>query len=95
VYEFENGVQETAGGRDVRMSTGEQSPELQMRELRDYAGRRGFTVSRDDADQASGDVRRRQRPPEFDAQMERGCRLQRTLAIVNRSAPGNALKQSK
>ena len=53
----------------ARVSTGEQSPELQVRELRDYADRRGFTVHREDVDQTSGDVRRRQRAPEFDALM--------------------------
>ena len=42
----------------ARVSTGEQSPELQLRELRDYAGRRGFPVHREYVDQASGDVRR-------------------------------------
>ncbi len=45
------------------------SPELQLRELRDYADRRGFAVHREYVDQASGDVRRRQRAPEFDALM--------------------------
>jgi hypothetical protein len=30
----------------ARVSTGEQSPELQLRELRDYAERRGFTLHR-------------------------------------------------
>jgi DNA invertase Pin-like site-specific DNA recombinase len=53
----------------ARVSTGEQSPELQLRELRDYAGHRGFAVHREYVDQASGDVRRRQRAPEFDALM--------------------------
>ena len=53
----------------ARVSTGEQSPELQLRELRDYAGRRGFAVHREYVDQASGDVRRRQHAPEFDALM--------------------------
>ncbi len=53
----------------ARVSTGEQSLELQLRELRDYAGRRGFAVHREYVDQASGDVRRRQRAPEFDALM--------------------------
>jgi DNA invertase Pin-like site-specific DNA recombinase len=51
------------------VSTGEQNPELQLRELRDYAERRGFVVRREYVDQASGDVRRRQRAPEFDALM--------------------------
>jgi len=53
----------------ARVSTGEQSPELQLRELRDYAGGRGFAVHREYVDQASGDVRRRQRAPEFEALM--------------------------
>jgi len=53
----------------ARVSTGEQNPELQLRELREYAGRRGFVVHREYVDQASGDVRRRQRAPEFDALM--------------------------
>jgi len=53
----------------ARVSTGEQNPELQLRELRDYAERRGFTVHREYVDQASGDVRRRKRAPEFDALM--------------------------
>ncbi len=31
----------------ARVSTGEQNPELQLRELRDYAERRGFVVHRE------------------------------------------------
>lgn len=31
----------------ARVSTGEQSRELQLRELQDYAGRRGFVVHRE------------------------------------------------
>ena len=53
----------------ARVSTGEQNPELQLRELRDYAERRGFIVHREYVDQATGDVRRRKRAPEFDAMM--------------------------
>ncbi len=53
----------------ARVSTGEQNPELQLRELRDYAGRRGFLVHREYLDQASGDVGRRKRAPAFDALM--------------------------
>src|SRR3954470_15991989 len=53
----------------ARVSTGEQSPELQLRELRGYAGRRGFVVQRGYVDQASGDVRRRRRAPAFDELM--------------------------
>ena len=34
----------------ARVSTGEQSPELQVRKLRDYAGRRGFAVHREYVD---------------------------------------------
>ena len=45
----------------ARVSTGEQSPELQLRELRDYAERRGFVVHREYVDHASGEVRRRRR----------------------------------
>ncbi len=37
--------------------------------MADYAGRRGFAVHREYVDQTSGDVRRRQRAPEFDALM--------------------------
>ena len=51
------------------MSTGEQNPELQLRELRDYAERRGFVVHREYVEKVSGDVRRRKRAPEFDAMM--------------------------
>jgi DNA invertase Pin-like site-specific DNA recombinase len=51
----------------ARVSTGEQSPELQLRELREYAGRRNFVVHREYVDQASGDVRRR--APAFDELM--------------------------
>src|SRR3954463_4428565 len=53
----------------ARVSTGEQRPELQLRELRGYAGRRGFVVQREYVDQASGDVRRRRRAPAFDEWM--------------------------
>ena len=53
----------------ARVPTGEQNPELQLRELRDYAGRRGFLVHREYLDQASGDVGRRKRAPAFDALM--------------------------
>ena len=53
----------------ARVSTGEQNPELQLRELREHAERRGFLLHREYVDQASGDVRRRRRVPEFDALM--------------------------
>jgi DNA invertase Pin-like site-specific DNA recombinase len=53
----------------ARVSTGEQSPEAQLHELRDYAERRGFLIHREYVDQASGDVRRRRRAPEFEALM--------------------------
>jgi hypothetical protein len=45
----------------ARDSTGEQSPEPQLRELRDYAERRGFVVHREYVGHASGEVRRRRR----------------------------------
>jgi DNA invertase Pin-like site-specific DNA recombinase len=53
----------------ARVSTADQNPELQLRELRDYAAHRGFTVHREYVDQASGDVRRRKRAPAFDELM--------------------------
>src|SRR3954468_7240945 len=54
----------------ARVSTGEQNPEPQLRELRDYAERRGFIVHREYVDQASGDGRRRsRRAPAFDELM--------------------------
>src|SRR3954462_10032474 len=53
----------------ARVSTADQNPELQLRELRDYAAHRGFTVHREYMDQASGDVRRRKRAPAFDELM--------------------------
>jgi DNA invertase Pin-like site-specific DNA recombinase len=53
----------------ARVSTGEQSPELQLRELRDYAERRGFVVHREYVDHASGEVRRRRRAPAFEELM--------------------------
>ena len=43
----------------ARVSTVDQNPEPQLRELREYAERRGFAVHREYVDQASGDVRRR------------------------------------
>src|SRR4051794_14587308 len=53
----------------ARVSTGEQNPELQLRELRDYARRRGFAMHREYVDRVSGDVRRHRRAPAFDALM--------------------------
>lgn len=53
----------------ARVSTGEQNPELQLRELRDYAERRGFAIHREYIEHASGDRRRRKLAPEFEALM--------------------------
>src|SRR4051812_50202687 len=53
----------------ARVSTGEQNPELQLRELRDYAERRGFIVHREYVETVTGDVRRRKREPEFEAML--------------------------
>jgi DNA invertase Pin-like site-specific DNA recombinase len=53
----------------ARVSTGEQNPELQLRELRDYAERRGFIIHREYVETVPGDVRRRKRAPEFEAMM--------------------------
>lgn len=52
-----------------RVSTSEQNPEAQLRELREYAEHRGFVVTREYVDRVSGDVRRRKRAPEFEAMM--------------------------
>ena len=53
----------------ARVSTDEQNPELQLRELSDYAERRGFAIHREYIERASGDRRRRRRAPEFEALM--------------------------
>jgi DNA invertase Pin-like site-specific DNA recombinase len=53
----------------ARVSTDEQSPELHLRELRDYAERRGFVVHHEYVDHASGEVRRRKRAPAFEELM--------------------------
>src|SRR5215207_3159360 len=53
----------------ARVSTGEQNPELQLRELRDCAERRGFIIHREYVETVPGDVRRRKRAPEFEAMM--------------------------
>jgi DNA invertase Pin-like site-specific DNA recombinase len=53
----------------ARVSTVDQNPELQLRELRDYAAHRGFAVHREYVDQASGDMRRRTRAPAFEELM--------------------------
>lgn len=47
----------------------DQDAELQLRELRDYAGRRGFVVHREYVDRPSGHVRGRGRPSALDALM--------------------------
>lgn len=59
----------TRVGIYARVSTGEQSTESQLRELRAYTEHRGFHVTREYVDQVSGDVRRRRRAPEFEALM--------------------------
>ena len=71
----------------ARVSTGEQSPELQLRELRDYAERRGFVVHREYVDHASGEVRRRRRAPAFEELMAdaRACWSGNTIASRARS----------
>jgi DNA invertase Pin-like site-specific DNA recombinase len=53
----------------ARVSTGEQNSELQLRELRDCAERRGFIIHREYVETVPGDVRRRKRAPEFEAMM--------------------------
>ena len=80
----------------ARVSTGEQSPEAQLRELRVYAEHRGFHISREyvvDAassyrsrlmtlDQATGDVRNRRRAPEFEALMADALRRRFDCVLV-------------
>ncbi len=66
----------------ARVSTGEQSPEAQLRELRAYAALRGFVVTREYIDQASGDVRRRRRAPEFEALMHDARRRRFDCVLV-------------
>lgn len=45
----------------ARVSTSDQSPGLQLRELRTFAKRRGFTIAREYMDQVTGDVATRVR----------------------------------
>src|SRR3982750_2860958 len=66
----------------ARMSTGEQSPEAQLRELRTYAAHRGFIVTREYVDQVSGDTRRRRRAPEFEALMQEARRRRCDCVLV-------------
>ena len=66
----------------ARVSTGEQSPEAQLRELRAYAALRGFAVTREYVDQASGDTRRRRRAPEFEALMQDARRRRFDCVLV-------------
>ncbi len=67
----------------ARVSTTDQNPELQLRELRDYADRRGFAVTREYVDHVSGDtVRRRRRAPEFEALMADARRRRFDCVVV-------------
>ncbi len=62
-----------------RVSTGEQSPEAQLRELRLYAEHRGFPITREYVDQASGDVRKRRRAQEFEGRCHGNLNLRREV----------------
>ena len=77
-----------------RVSTGEQSPEPQLRELREYAGRRRFAVHREYGDQASGDVGQRKHAPAFDELMAdarcRRCKAAPTAAVRAAQARGRS-----
>lgn len=53
----------------ARVSTADQNPEPQLRELREYAERRSFAVHREYVDQVGGNVRWRRRAPAFDELM--------------------------
>jgi DNA invertase Pin-like site-specific DNA recombinase len=74
----------------ARVSTGEQSPELQLRELRDYAERRGFVVHREYVDRASGEVRRRKRAPAFEALMADARRRRFDCVLVGNTTTSHA-----
>src|SRR3954466_4078125 len=74
----------------ARVSTGEQNPELQLREVRDYAERRGFIVHREYVEKVTGDVRRRKRAPEFEAMMADARR--RRFPSRCRSGPHHRLR---
>jgi DNA invertase Pin-like site-specific DNA recombinase len=58
----------------ARVSTTEQNPEMQLTALREYAGRRGFTVFKEYVDQVTGNLDKRKkskrRAPAFTAMME-------------------------
>jgi DNA invertase Pin-like site-specific DNA recombinase len=43
----------------ARVSTSEQNPESHLFALREYAGRRGFSIFKEYVDHVSGDVRQR------------------------------------
>ena len=66
----------------ARVSTGEQSADAQLRELRAYAEHRGFHVIHEYVDRASGDVRRRRRAPEFEALMADARRRRLDCVLV-------------
>jgi DNA invertase Pin-like site-specific DNA recombinase len=66
----------------ARVSTGEQSPEAQLCELRAYAALRGFAVTREYVDQTSGDTRRRRRAPKFEALMQDARRRRFDCVLV-------------
>src|SRR3954466_13614422 len=66
----------------ARVSTGEQNPELQLRELRDYAERRGFIVHRAYVETVTGDRRRRQQAPGVAAMMADGRRRRFDCVLV-------------
>jgi DNA invertase Pin-like site-specific DNA recombinase len=61
-----------------------QNPEAQLRELREYAGRRGFVIYREYVDRVSGDVRRRkkEKAPEFETMMADARRRRFDVVLV-------------
>lgn len=66
----------------ARVSTGEQSADAQLRELRAYAEYRSFHVTHEYVDRASGDVRRRRHAPEFEALMADARRRRLDCVLV-------------
>src|SRR3954471_19898570 len=66
----------------ARVSTGQQSPEAQLGELRPYAAHRGVVVTRKCADPASADPGRRRGAPEFEALMQDARRRRFDCVLV-------------
>lgn len=49
----------------TRVSTSDQNPEMQLKELREFAGKRGFLIFREYMDQTTGKVEKRRKDPSY------------------------------